>query len=114
MTVAEKKTFWGKRRVACGGQSITGEDHNDLSEEEDDELHPEAATSEKGADANDEEDIELPDVGGGRGSAKTLAPATLQPIVYHEFPVIFWQGVMHAVSGSTIIDLTPQAGRLAK
>lgn len=55
----------------------------------------------------------MPDVGGGRGTAKAMAPTTLQPIVYHEFPVAFWEGVLHSVSGSSIVDLTPQAGRLA-
>ena len=102
MTVADKKVFWGKRRMACGGKTLSGEDDGENSDEEE----------EPGEDGKEEE-MEFPDVGGGRGGTKALSPTTLQPIVYHEFPITFWQGVLHAVSGSTIIDLTPQAGRLA-
>ena len=108
LTVADKK-FWGKRRVACGGKSITGEDQDD----DDGSTEQEAEEEEVTADGKDVV-MELPNVGCGRGGGKTLAPTTLQPIVYHEFPVTFWQGIMHAVSASTIIDLTPQSGRLAK
>ena len=36
-----------------------------------------------------------------------------QPVVYHELPVPLWVGMMHAYSAVMVIDLTPQAGRLA-
>ena len=60
-----------------------------------------------------DDELELPDVGGGRGSAKTLPPDSLQPIVYRELPVSFFEGMFHAVSASAVIDLTPQTGRFA-
>lgn len=101
MTVAEKKTFWGKRRVAVGGRTLPDGESDAESD------------GEEAADVAEEDEMELPDVGGGRGTAKGLPPHTLQPIVYHEFPVNFWEGVLHAVSGTTVIDLTPQAGRFA-
>ena len=100
--------------MACGGKSITGEGQDDEASEDEDAEIPSANGTKDGKD-DDEAVMEFPNVGGGRGSGnKTLAPTTLQPIVYHEFPVTFWQGIMHAVSASTIIDLAPQSGRLAK
>ena len=30
LTISEKKAFWGKRRVACGGKTLTGEDEEEV------------------------------------------------------------------------------------
>ena len=30
LTIAEKKELWGKRRVACGGKTLTGEDEDEV------------------------------------------------------------------------------------
>ena len=77
---------------------------------EDDDEADEAEDDEKDAD------LPLPEVGQGRGSghSASLGPDVKQPVVYHELPLQLWQGQMHAQSGSMIIDLTPQTGRLAK
>ena len=42
LTVAEKRAWWSKRRVACGGRTVTGAESEDGAEEDDDELEPEA------------------------------------------------------------------------
>ena len=49
-----------------------------------------------------------------QGNVSALGPDVKQPVVYHELPLQLWQGQLHAQSGSMIIDLTPQTGRLAK
>ena len=119
LTVEEKKAWWGKRRVAVGGKTVTGESE---SEDGSQELDPEAA--EEAPPANDAEaaqeapateDVEmvLPPVSQGRGCA-SLRGDTRQPIAYHEWPVSFWDSVAYACSASTIIvDLTPATGRQA-
>ena len=40
-------------------------------------------------DEEDEKQMELPDVGGGRWTSKTLPDSTRQPICYHELPTQF-------------------------
>ena len=101
-----KKTFWGKRRQAVGGKTMTGESDDEGAEQDKNEIQEDAGTT-------NEEDIPLPDVGGGRGTAKTLPPDCKQPVNYHEVPCLLWECLMHATSGSQIIDLTPGTGRLA-
>eukprot|EP00439_Symbiodinium_sp_Y106_P077688 s2304_g16.t1 len=102
----EKKLLWGKRRAAVGGKTATGETDDEGAAVDKDEIAEETG-------AVDEEEIELPDVGSGRGSSKTLAPTVQQPVVYHEMPVTLWESAMHATSAAHIIDVTPQSGRLA-
>ena len=98
-----KKQFWGKRRAAVGGK--TGDDDDEDVADEDDEERPE--------DEDDEApSIEFPQVGGGRGPGQ-VQPTSLQPIVWHAIPTSFWEGMCHAFSGASIIDLTPGCGRLA-
>ena len=94
------------RRVACGGKTDTGVEQQEF---EDDDEADEAEDDEKDAD------LPLPEVGQGRGSghSASLGPDVKQPVVYHELPLQLWQGQLHAQSGSMIIDLTPQTGRLA-
>ncbi|CAE7246689.1 unnamed protein product [Symbiodinium sp. CCMP2456] len=101
-----KKTFWGKRRQAVGGKTVTGDSDDEGAEQDKSEIQEDSGIT-------NEEDIPLPDVGGGRGTAKTLPPDCKQPVNYHEVPCLLWESVMHATSGSQIIDLTPQTGRLA-
>ena len=100
----DKKQFWGKRRAAVGGKTGDDDDDEDVADE-DDEERPE--------DEDDEApSIEFPQVGGGRGSGQ-VQPTSLQPIVWHAIPTSFWEGMCHAFSGASIIDLTPGCGRLA-
>ncbi|CAE7252588.1 Pdrg1 [Symbiodinium sp. CCMP2592] len=102
----EKKLLWGKRRAAVGGKTATGETDDEGAAVDRDEIAEETG-------AVDEEEIELPDVGSGRGSSKTLAPTVQQPVVYHEMPVTLWESALQATSAAHIIDVTPQSGRLA-
>jgi len=68
----------------------------------------------EGEDETQEETptIDFPAVGGGRGSGQ-MQPNSLQPIVWHAIPTSFWEGMCHAFSAASIIDLTPGCGRLA-
>lgn len=99
MSIVEQKRFRGSQRVAVGGRTSQDGEDDDLSENV--------------ADDAETGDIEILDIGGGRGASKTIPLTTFQPNVYHEITVAFWEGVLLAVNGNSIIDLTPQPGRLA-
>jgi hypothetical protein len=88
LSIKDKKEFWGVRRRAVGGRS----DGGDGSDESEEESEPEEG---------DINEIELPDVGGGR-NAKALPESTLQPVSYHA-----------AMWGLSTIDMTPCIGDLA-
>ena len=46
-------------------------------------------------------------------AARGLPPETLEPVCYHEWPMSFWDSLMHITSATTVIDLTPATVRLA-
>jgi hypothetical protein len=100
LSIKDKKEFWGARRRAVGGRSDAG-DGSDESEEE--------SEPEEGGEPND---LELPDVGGGR-HAKALPESTLQPVSYHAMPRIVTDSLHHAMWGLSTIDMTPCIGDLA-
>jgi hypothetical protein len=92
----DKKEFWGARRRAVGGRS-NGDTGSSGSEEE--------------SEQDEANDIELPDVGGGRG-AKGLPETAMQPVAYHALPRIVTDSLHHAMWGLSTIDLTPCVGEL--
>jgi hypothetical protein len=100
LSIKDKKEFWGARRRAVGGRSDAG----DGSDESEEESEPE--------EGEPNEMIDLPDVGGGRGS-KTLPESTLQPVSYHALPRIVTDSLHHAMWGLSTIDMTPCIGDLA-
>jgi hypothetical protein len=93
----DKKEFWGARRRAVGGRSI-------------DDGESSAASDDSEPDAD--EDLELPDVGGGRSGATRLPETSLQPVSYHAVPRIVMDSLHHALWGMSTIDMTPGTGDL--
>jgi hypothetical protein len=100
LSIKDKKEFWGARRRAVGGRSDGGDGSDESAEEESEQEEGEI------------NDIDLPDVGGGRG-AKALPESTLQPVSYHALPRIVTDSLHHAMWGLSTIDMTPCIGDLA-
>ena len=98
LSIKDKKEFWGARRRAVGGRSDGGDGSDDSEESEPEE--------------GETNEIELPDVGGGR-NAKALPESTLQPVSYHALPRIVTDSLHHAMWGLSTIDMTPCIGDLA-
>jgi hypothetical protein len=98
LSIKDKKEFWGARRRAVGGRSDGGDGSDDSEESEPEE--------------GETNEIELPDVGGGR-NAKALPESTLQPVCYHALPRIVTDSLHHAMWGMSTIDMTPCIGDLA-
>ena len=106
LSVADKKTFWAKRRVAVGGKTYEGESLSEEGEPSDVEAEEEGPATNAGDMAY------LPNVNPGRG-ARSLTADTVQPIQYHELPISMWEDVLVGLGAAVVCDLTPCSGRLA-
>ncbi|CAE7767875.1 unnamed protein product [Symbiodinium necroappetens] len=127
LSVADKRTFWEARRRAVGGPTVesgagslssSDAEASDASEPEPDVSgagssgDAAVAVSAEAAEAADDL-VEVPAVGQGRGSGKTMADTVMQPICWHQPPRLVADSLCHMCWAKVVIDLTPATGDLA-
>ncbi|CAJ1407144.1 unnamed protein product [Effrenium voratum] len=102
LRMKDKKEFWGLRRRAVGGRTEganedSDDDDNEPDEEEDQEVVPM---------------LELPKVGGGRGSTG-MPDDIVQCVNFQQLPSAVGESFLHSLSAISCCDLAPGTGELA-
>ena len=97
LPVQLKRDVYGKRRIAVGGRNP--DDCDDGEEEECDEVEDEAPPLKFSPKASSRS---------GKG-----VQTDMQPVAFHELPVVLYSELIWDFSLKSIIDLTPGSGNLA-